>query len=52
MIAMDEIYGIEEFKANFKTRIDEIDAIAKGSYKEQEALEKLRRLFSEEQINR
>ena len=49
---MEEIYGIEEFKANFKKVIEEIDSIIKGAYQEKEAMEKLRKLFSEDQIKR
>ena len=52
MIGMEEIYGIEEFKTNFKNVIEEIDLILKGTYQEKEGLEKLKKLFSENQVKR
>ncbi|KAA0002927.1 MAG: hypothetical protein FE044_02275 [Thermoplasmata archaeon] len=49
---MEEMFGVEELKENFDKILEEIDSIVRGSYKEKEALEKLRKLLSREQIER
>ena len=49
---MEEMFGVEELKENFDKILEEIDSIVRGSYKEKEAPEKLRKLLSREQIER
>jgi len=49
---MEELYVIEDFKANFRRLLKEIEEIVRGAYKEKEAVEKLEKVLSEEQITK